>query len=322
VIAISVIICSRDPRADYLDRVLKGLRAQTLPQHQWELLVVDNASAHPLAEQWDLTWHRAARHIREDELGLAPARLRGIAEARGELLVFVDDDNVLASNFLEEAIRVDHEWPILGIWGGCIIPEFEIEPPSHLREFLRGVAMVEVKSPRWSNVATCPGVGVNGGGMCLRADVAAAYRQFYNASEIRLTGRSGQDLISGEDIEICYVACSLGYGIGLFPDLQLTHLIPRWRVTEKYLIRLIEGIQTSVMLIQFKWNGVVPKAPYWGVELLRLIKHVTVRRGIDRRMFLARCRAMRRARTIIRDGAKGKQAAGLSNAMLGGAALH
>ena len=300
-IAISVIICTHNPRKDYLDRVLDSLRVQTLPQDQWELLLIDNASAEPILNRWDLSWHPAARHIREDELGLASARLRGIAEAGGGLLVFVDDDNVLAPNFLAEAQRIGHEWPILAVWGGSVIPEYETEPPSHLREYLRGIAYVDVKSPRWSNVTGAPGVWVNGGGMCLRADVAAAYRQLYDNSDIRLTGRSGHHLISGEDREICNVACGLGYGVGLFPELQLTHLIPRWRIGEQYLVRLIEGIETSLMLLEFKWNGILPRAPYSGVELLRLLKHVSIRRGVDRRMYMARRRAMRRARAMIRE---------------------
>lgn len=308
-VAVSVMICSHNPRADYLDRVLQALRAQTLPHREWELLLVDNASAQPLAGRWDLGWHAAARHIRENQLGLAPARLRGMVEAKGELLVFVDDDNVLTSNFLTEALRIGREWPMLGIWGGSMIPEFEVEPPSHLRPFFNGVAIVEVKSPRWSNVAACPGLGVNGGGMCLRSNVAAAYRQYYDASDIRLTDRSGADLISGGDVEICHVACSVGLGIGMFPDLELTHLIPRHRIEEEYLIRLCEGIWTSLHIVGFKWEGIAPKSPYLGVELLRFAKHVMLRRRLDRRLFLARCRALQRARTMIRERPSARRSA-------------
>lgn len=215
---------------------------------------------------------------------------------------------------MAEALRIADEWPILGIWGGSIIPEFEIEPPGHLRPFLHAVAMVEVKSPRWSNVINCPGATVCGAGMCLRADVAAAYRQFYNASDIRLTDRSGEDLLGGGDVEIGHVACGLGFGIGRFPDLQLTHLIPRHRVAEEYLIRLTEGNETSIHLLNFKWNGDTPRAPYSGIELLRFMKNVIVRRGVDRRMYLARRRAIRRARAIVRKVSNPKHAA--SNAVL------
>ena len=68
---ISVVICTHNPRPDYLRRTLDALKTQTLPQEQWELLLVDNASEKALTGVWDLSWHPRARHIRENELGLA-----------------------------------------------------------------------------------------------------------------------------------------------------------------------------------------------------------------------------------------------------------
>ena len=52
---ISVIICSLNPRSDYLRRVLDSLQGQTLPASKWELLLVDNGSDYPLADSWDLS---------------------------------------------------------------------------------------------------------------------------------------------------------------------------------------------------------------------------------------------------------------------------
>src|SRR5438552_17857688 len=135
-LAISVIICTHNPRPDYLHRVLKALREQTLPKDQWELLVIDNASERVIAKDWDVSWHPLARHVREDELGLTPARLRGIAEANGEILVFVDDDNVLAQDYLEKVLQVGREYPFLGAWGGAIKGEFEVEPEPWLQPLL------------------------------------------------------------------------------------------------------------------------------------------------------------------------------------------
>src|SRR5689334_750738 len=97
--AASVIICTHNPRPDYFDRVLDALRSQTLPPEAWELLVIDNASQVPLSRSLDISWHPAARHILERELGVAYARRRGIKEASSELIVFVDDDNVLDKQY-------------------------------------------------------------------------------------------------------------------------------------------------------------------------------------------------------------------------------
>ena len=46
---LSVIICTHNPRLDYLGRVLDALREQTLGKEQWELVVVDNASTSSLS---------------------------------------------------------------------------------------------------------------------------------------------------------------------------------------------------------------------------------------------------------------------------------
>jgi hypothetical protein len=47
---LSVILCTHNPRPDYLSRVLASLRGQTLPAEQWEFLLIDNASRQPLTE--------------------------------------------------------------------------------------------------------------------------------------------------------------------------------------------------------------------------------------------------------------------------------
>ena len=59
----SVVICTHNPRQNYLERTLDSLRAQTLPSHKWELILVDNASREPVADKCDLTWHPRGRHI-------------------------------------------------------------------------------------------------------------------------------------------------------------------------------------------------------------------------------------------------------------------
>src|SRR5262249_33507085 len=103
---LSLIICTHNPRREYFDRCLGALRAQTLPSHDWELLIVDNCSAEPVNIEHILSYHPGAKVIREEVLGLTPARLRGIREATGDVLVFVDDDNVLDADFLQQALLV------------------------------------------------------------------------------------------------------------------------------------------------------------------------------------------------------------------------
>jgi glycosyltransferase involved in cell wall biosynthesis len=294
--ALSVIICTHNPRQDYLRRVLEALAVQTVPKDQWELVIVDNASAAALATEWDISWHPNARHVREERLGLAYARQLGVVEATADLLVFVDDDNVLAPNYLEEALRIAREWPCLGVWGGSMLPEFEVQPSSDIIVYL---PLREVKSAVWGNLPNCAERMPWGAGMCLRAKVATAYVRDFNESPIRITGRSGQSTASGEDFEISYVARALGFGVGIFPNLTLIHLMPASRVTPAYVLRLIDGISFSMALLDFKWRGIMPPSPKKGLFLLHFLKNVLSRNGFHRRAYFAGQRASFRARKII-----------------------
>ena len=303
----SVIVCAHNPRPDYLLRVLGALRDQSLGLDEWELLLVDNASDDPLAcGNWDLSWHPHARHVRGEELGLAPARLRGMREAKApDLLVFVDDDNVLDRDYLREAVRIRREWPILGTWGnGKTLPEYEVVSPVHLRQFMYMLALRDVSTPHWSNVIPCAGALPWGAGQCVRAKVAAAYRDYVAKPGIRMTDRRGNALSSGGDVEIGFVSCRMGLGVGIFPDLKLTHLIPKERVSENYLVRLAEGSATSSLLLAYKWEGIRPVSPYSGpVAILRVLKNLLMRKGIHRRMYLASLRSRALAHEIIFNNA-------------------
>jgi glycosyltransferase involved in cell wall biosynthesis len=297
----SIIICAHNPRPNYLQRVLSALRNQTLSTAHWELLLVDNASEVPLAPQWDLSWHPNARHIVENELGVAITRRRGMMEASTDLLIFVDDDNVLDNNYLLEAVRIKHEWPQLGVWGsGAIVPEFEVAPQPYVAKLLSYLALREMTKPQWSNVFPCIQATPWGAGMCLRSHVAAAYRQWCEKSVIHIASRRGKKvLLSGEDIEMCYVACEYGNGMGTFPQLRLTHLIPKERVTVKYLLKVFEGTAISNLLLAYKWEGRLPNRPLRPRGLLSISKSLLTQQGIDRRMYLANVRAEVTAGRII-----------------------
>src|SRR4051812_12033852 len=290
---VSVVICTHNPRSDYFARVLNGLQNQTLPLEKWELLIVDNASQLPLASSWDISWHHNARHISERELGLTWARRRGIQEASADLIIFVDDDNVLDETYLAEAIKIQQEWPSLGVWGsGSIRGDFEVEPPESLRELLPWLALREVTAPRWANLACSDDVIPWGAGLCIRREVAIAYREFCDESSLQITGRQGASLLSADDREISFVCCSHGFGIGIFPELKLTHLIPQRRVSRDYFVRLVEGTYISTFLLDYKWRQIVPQSPVGLKTLLTVLKTILLYRGLEREKRLAWVRAL------------------------------
>jgi glycosyltransferase involved in cell wall biosynthesis len=249
-IMISVILCSHNPRRDYFERCIDGLRSQTSSTGQWELLLVDNRSEQPLAGQVDLAWHPSAVILREENPGLTAARLRGIRESKGNLLVFVDDDNVLDPDYLEAAQRAAEEKPFLGSWSGQCRPEFETTPPEWTRRYWGNLVIREFDRDVWSNLPRLPASMPCGAGLCVRRDVALHYLDLHESGKRPFQfDRNGKSLLSGGDNDLAACACDIGLGVGLIASLKLTHLISRDRLTEDYLARLCEGIFFSAVLL-------------------------------------------------------------------------
>jgi glycosyltransferase involved in cell wall biosynthesis len=272
---ISLIICTHNPRADYLERTLKALENQTLAMDRWELLLIDNASAELLAGKWDLGWHPQARVVREELVGLTHARIRGILESRAGTIVFVDDDNVLDPDYLQHAYNISNDMPFIGVWGGSIKGEYEAEPSNLSKEYLSGLAIEEIDRDYWSNIAQWSRACPFGAGMCVRRSVALTYRELVSKEPLRSSlGRRGLSLSSGEDTDLAFSACDLGYGIGRFHCLKLIHLIPAERVSKKYLIRLHASFSVSNEVLAFVRCGkAVRPAQFYFLSLIKLVLH-------------------------------------------------
>jgi glycosyltransferase involved in cell wall biosynthesis len=296
---ISVTICAHNPRPKYLRRVLDALQRQTLPRRQWELLLIDNASDKPLASDWDLSWHPNGRHILETELGLSAARLCGMRESAANVIVFVDDDNVLDPDYLSTTLGIDRAWSKLGTWGsGTTLPEFELQPPVSLKDYLPSLALRETTVPQWGNV---PALEVTpwGAGLCVRREVAKAYLRHWKESPLQITDRRGISLLSGGDVEISFVARDIGLGTGVFPELRLVHLIPKERVSPRYLLALYQAACTTHYLLTYKWSGSIPNHPFGRHALVSTLKNIIMLRGIRRQQYLANSRAALEARRFI-----------------------
>ena len=284
-ISISAIICTHNPRPDYLRRVLDALKAQTLPKEQWELLLIDNASKEPLATSWDLSWHAHARHIREDELGLTPARLRGITEAQGGLLVFIDDDNIPASAYLETAAAIPASNSHITVFGaGILEPEFEEEPAAVVRPWLGMLGIRVVSRPTWTNNVADYFCTPWGAGLCVPRRIAMLYSQIVRellASEV--LDRHGENLFCGGDDLFSWLCVGSDTGYGIFPELQVTHLILAARVQQDYIVRLVRDHAFSHAVLRYVLYGTNP-CPATALGPLRIIAH-----GLEKGLLSMRC---------------------------------
>lgn len=254
---ISVVIPTHNPDTGRFRRTLRALREQTLDSAHWETIIVDNASTRFSADEMLREIASAnVRVLREPQLGLTFARRCGLSAARGENIVLVDDDNVLAPDFLAHVTRIFSRHPSLGAIGGKSLPEFDVEPQPWQREFFGLLALRDLgEAPLISEGLRPDGAAVNrypscapiGAGMALRT--AAARSWLAEAPSQSLPDRRGCEMSSAGDNDIVFTLLRHGWDVGYFPELKLTHLIPASRLTTPYLARLNRGIQNSWMRV-------------------------------------------------------------------------
>ena len=266
---LSVVICTHNPKP-VLFRTLEALRTQIGSNKEWELLVVDNASNPSIEQTFDTSWHPQARIVREEELGIVFARVRGMREATGELILFVDDDNILAKNFIETGLQLAELWPQIGCFGGQLLPEFEETPPSWTINYWKYLAVRPLERDLWTNVINQFEVVVPTAGMFVRRKVFEKYLDYFDNDERRsLFGPRGEGMaMRCEDLDIGFTACDIGLGLGLFTGLKLTHVIPPNRLTPEYLARLMEGVVCSTILLRSLRETVRRPAERWSFRLL------------------------------------------------------
>jgi glycosyltransferase involved in cell wall biosynthesis len=334
---VSVVLPTHNPRLHYFTRVIDALRQQTLPREQWEIVVVDNGSRVPLKAgagqqdnrsagpqdcgtslishlptflpftELDLGWHPYAKIVQEERLGLTNARLRGFAEAAGEVIVLVDDDNVLAPDYLEQVVRIAREYPFLGTWSGALELELEPgsqDPPQELRHLLcERRPSKDVWSNDRSNFAATPW----GAGECIRREVAIAY-----AAKVAKDPRrcqldlQGEQLVYGGDTDIAYTGLEMGLGMGVFTSLRITHLTPKSRCTEEYLLKNYEAHAYSEVLHHWVDHGTIPKQRTDLCGRLGELARRLLGSPLERKMSAARSQGLKAAQMFLDGGKDGK----------------
>jgi glycosyltransferase involved in cell wall biosynthesis len=306
---LSVVICTYNPRGEYLSRTLEGLKAQDFPREDWELLIIDNGSAVPVAKGVDLGWHPLARIVVEPKQGIASARIRAMQEFTGELLVFLDDDNVLDADYLRKCSDLFAARPDLGAASGCLMPEYEEAPPAWFGPYESWLAVRRITKSAWSNFLDSRSEPVTAG-MCLRRNIAAAYvKETVENPKHRILGsRESIPLLRGEDVALAKNALKLGYTIGQFAELRLLHLIPKRRSDPDYLFALYRHLCASGHLISWvDGDGRQPIRLPWRVVAKSAYRYL---KGgwIGRRLVTEEFKGYRLARGLVKDWPNGDQA--------------
>ncbi|HKV11290.1 MAG TPA: glycosyltransferase [Thermoanaerobaculia bacterium] len=252
-ISIDLIVCTYN-NAAFLDRTLAAMAKQRVsPDVRWKVLVVDNNCTDETAAVVER--HRQAggfplRTVREPRQGLTPARVCGVENTAGEWIAFVDDDCLLAEDWVEEAARFAAGHPACGAFGGQILLEWETDPPppyaacrryayagkphgdtAHRRTWLAGAGMVL----RRAALAGCGWID----------------KQF-------LEDRIGKRPVSGGDMEIG-LRIATRSEVWYNPACKLRHVIPARRTTREYLKRITFGLGASRHHVRaLTWKGSYP----------------------------------------------------------------
>jgi glycosyltransferase involved in cell wall biosynthesis len=215
-------------RADFLRRTLAGIAAQHFPRDHFEVLVIDNnstdATAAVVAEFAGAS--PAPRYLRETQQGLDYARNRAIAEARGEIIVFGDDDILVQPDWLAQMavpLLADAAAQRIGAVGGEVIPVFPDGLPEWVREWHAPLAFRADTGPLEARHSP---MGAN---LAFPAWIFEKLGRFHTALD-----RAAGNYFSGGDSEMIRRVRAAGYEVWFSPAAAVKHQMPASRTTFRY----------------------------------------------------------------------------------------
>ena len=248
VCAASVVICTRE-RGPSLEATVRSLARQEAP-FGWEILIVDNGSRDgslELARRLERELTPRLRVVEEAALGLSAARNRGILVARGERIVFLDDDALPEDGWLVALAAALDEPGVLAA-GGPIDPLLSGDRPAwlesrylpYLSAWDRGPAPHDLfynELPRGTNMA-------------FRRE---AFERFGSFS--RHLGRRGRSLLSCEETEFGLRLERGGARIRYAPAARVQHRIETARLTADFLVARFAAQGRSEAVVDWMHGG-------------------------------------------------------------------
>jgi glycosyltransferase involved in cell wall biosynthesis len=237
----TVAICTHNRAADVEEALLSLIRQDFTDP--FEVIVVDNRSTdhtkQAVQNAGQLTTVPVL-YVYEEQLGLSVARNRAIREARGEYVLFLDDDAIACEGWISGIVSLFESDPRIGCIGGKIVPAWEGGEPVWLPpenrtlytilDFADGIVeMHKPAMPFGANVSFRKSV----------FDVMKPFREDL--------GRVGSNLLSSEETELID-RIRVSYTVYYTPYAWVRHKIPRSRISRKWLLRRIywQGVSKAV----------------------------------------------------------------------------
>ena len=240
---ISFIICTYN-RDKYIYECLSRL-AQNSCQSGWEIILVNNNSTDQTAAECQrfvqdyaaVSYH----YFVETEQGLSFARNCGIKEAKGDWLVFLDDDAMVEKDYIANLQQDLKGYPHAQAFGGPIEPFFEGETPKWLSPWTMGfVSAIDLGREVVPFAANKYPIGANMG-------ISRRAIEQVGVFNISL-GRVGNSLLGGEEKDIFNRLHEKHLPILYFPNIKVKHCIPPRRTTNEFIAKLGYGVGQSEKL--------------------------------------------------------------------------
>jgi glycosyltransferase involved in cell wall biosynthesis len=236
-ICISVIICCYNSESRIVTTLSHLSGQETSSGVDWEVILVDNNCTDRTTEVARENWNREdipLRIVEERTPGLSAARDCGVAHACGDYVLFCDDDNWLASDYLEKAFQflsANPEYTAIGGWGD-VVSDPDVTIPDWFEQFKTKYACGQTRLE--GDVGTLVGAG-----LCVRKRALTDLK--LSGFKSLLSDRKGAELTSGGDLELSTVLRSKGGKLYFSESMCFKHYMPAERLTEDYLLRMCRG---------------------------------------------------------------------------------
>lgn len=268
----SIILCTYNSEQK-LSATLQHLEELVVPKgYALEIIMVDNGSSDGTLALFDKVIRErkaiaAARVVHEPRAGQVFARMKGVGEARYDYVVFCDDDNWLAPDYLEVASSILASDSTIGAMGGY------------------GIAVTRNPQPAWfassQSIYACGRQAERSGMVSKRGYLWGAglvarrelLKKVYHPDYPMVSsGRTGVRLTSGDDVELCMRILLLGYELWYEEKLRYQHALTPDKLTEDYRDRLINGmVEFQPIKQQYVWE--IEKKRYRLYPVV-VIKHI------------------------------------------------
>jgi len=203
-------------RFEMLVDCLAAVRAQTVPEDAYEIIVVDNASQDATAqivERLNAQAGKAIKYVYEVQPGLLHARHAGAQVARGDILAFIDDDVIVESDWLAQLSRAYEELNAEAA-GGRIRIRWDEEPPGWIAAYQCRLGAIDL-GPQMRLLAT--NETINGGNFSIRRQYLYEVGGFAPGEDCRSSVRGSSE------VGLCRRIHARGGHIAWVPDALVWH---------------------------------------------------------------------------------------------------